>query len=210
MAASKSKDIVWGAGCISPNSIGDKPLKVYAVRGPLTQKELINRGIECPSVYGDPALLFPKIYNPLKNKKYKYGVIPHYIDYTDDYALKIINHLESQGVKVINITSNIFTFIDNILSCEKILSSTLHGLIAADAYNIPNIKINLSNKLVGGNFKFKDYFDSVGRKHIFKTFINMTPEVKNLELLEYNNKIDFNSSKLLEAGPWNDPNCKLF
>lgn len=210
MAATQPNDIVWGTGCILPNSIGKNPKKVYAVRGPLTQKELTYRGIECPKIYGDPALLFPQIYNPQRQIKYKYGIIPHYIDYTDKYALNIIKHLELQGVKVINITDNTFDFIDSLLSVEKVLSSTLHGLIAADAYGIPNIKINLSNKLVGGNFKFNDYFQSVKRKPIFKTFIDNTPKISNLSLLEYNTEINFNPDKLLEAGPWNDPNCNFF
>jgi len=201
---------VWGAGCISPGAIGEDPLKVYAVRGPLTRKELNDRGVECPKVYGDPALLFPKIYNPPRNIKYKYGLIPHYIDYTNEYALNIITYLESQGVKIINITNNTFKFIDELLSVEKVMSSGLHGLIAADAYGIPNIKVMLSNLLVGGKFKFNDYFKSVDRELIFKTFIDNTPSIDNLELLPFNTKINFNPDILLKAGPWNDNNCTFF
>jgi hypothetical protein len=166
MSTTKKEDIVWGAGCISPGAIGEDPLKVYAVRGPLTRKELNDRGVECPKVYGDPALLFPKIYNPPRNIKYKYGLIPHYIDYTNEYALNIITYLESQGVKIINITNN--------------------------------------------TFKFNDYFKSVDRELIFKTFIDNTPSIDNLELLPFNTKINFNPDILLKAGPWNDNNCTFF
>jgi pyruvyltransferase len=209
MQTTLSKDIIWGSGCLSPESIGEIPKKVYAVRGPLTRKALIDRGIECPEVYGDPALLFPKIYNPKIEKKYEYGIIPHYIDYANKEHLKLIYYLGLQGVKIINITTNPFTFIDELLSVKKVLSSSLHGLIAADAYKIPNAKINLS-VLVGNEFKFMDYFLSVKRKPYFKTFINNTPSISNLDLIEYNNTIDFDSDALLKAGPWNDPNCKFF
>ena len=54
--------------------------------------------------------------------------------------------------------------IDQICSCEIIASSSLHGLIVPDAYNIPNCWITLSGKISGGLFKFYDYFSSVNRK----------------------------------------------
>ena len=70
--------LVWGSGCLDSNSplwkSVDKPLKVLAVRGPLTRNVLMQHGIECPEIYGDPALLFPRYYFPPKvEKKYKYG-----------------------------------------------------------------------------------------------------------------------------------------
>lgn len=55
-------------------------------------------------------------------------------------------------------------FIDQICSCEIILSSSLHGIIIADAYQIPNIWITLTHQEhPDDNFKFKDYFLSVGK-----------------------------------------------
>jgi hypothetical protein len=203
MLFTKPNDIVWGTGCISPGEIGSNPLKVYSVRGPLTRNELISRGIETPEIYGDPALLFPEIYNPKPNPKYKYGLIPHYIDFTDPKSLEIIIHLESQGVKIINITAGIFNFIDELLQCSNILSSSLHGLIAADAYNIPNIRIKLSNKLIGGDFKFNDYALSVNK-------IPTIGDINDYPNLKYSNNIQWDKNKLLESGPWNDPKCKFF
>ena len=47
-----------------------------------------------------------------------------------------------------------------IISCKYILSSSLHGLIISDAYNIPNIWLD-EYKLNEGDFKFKDYFLSI-------------------------------------------------
>jgi pyruvyltransferase len=203
MIFTQPNDIIWGTGCIGYGQIKHPPKKIYAVRGPLTRKELIKKGIECPEIYGDPALLFPEIYNPSRRIKYTYGLIPHYIDFTDPTSLSIIKDLESKGVKIINITSGVFHFIDELLQCKNILSSSLHGLIMSDAYNIPNARIKLSNKLVGGDFKFDDYHLSVNKP----IGIN---EIHNFKNLKYSCNIKWDKDKLLEAGPWNDPECKFF
>jgi hypothetical protein len=59
-----SKTIVWGTGMLKPQKLTNKPSKVYAVRGPKTRKILLDSGISCPEIYGDPALLLPYYYYP--------------------------------------------------------------------------------------------------------------------------------------------------
>lgn len=60
---------MWGAGVIDDaKELPAHPKKVLAVRGPLSRKYLLDRGIECPAVYGDPALLVPKVYHPSVTK----------------------------------------------------------------------------------------------------------------------------------------------
>ena len=55
--------------------------------------------------------------------------------------------------------------IHEIAKCEHILSSSLHGLVVADALGIPNGWIKLSDRVVGDGFKFKDYGTAIKRKH---------------------------------------------
>lgn len=149
---------VWGSGFRLTNStIYKKPKKVFAVRGPLTRQRLINQGVDCPEIYGDPALLFPKFYNPNIEKKYKIGIIPHHSERNNSFCQKV----EGDDVKIIDIYSDLFSFVDQIKSCEIIASSSLHGIIASDAYNVPNLWVQFSNNI--DEFKFYDYFESVGR-----------------------------------------------
>ena len=136
---------------------------INIVRGPLTRKRLLEINCYCPHTYGDPGLLLPIYYNPVIEKKYKLGIIPHYIHY------KKINEMykDDNNILVINvINKNIELTINNILKCEKIISSSLDGLIVGDAYNIPNKWIKFNNLIKGDDTKFYDYFKSVNRKDI--------------------------------------------
>lgn len=161
--------IVWGTGEIADGMTfmaGDvKPLWVAAVRGPMTRARLIASGIDCPDVYGDPALLFPTFYKPEIEKRYRLGVVPHYIDATMPF---LDNLAGREDVKVIDITGagrteKVYSFIDEVLACERIVSSSLHGLILADAYGIPTLWARFSSNVFGDGFKFGDYNLSVGR-----------------------------------------------
>ena len=153
--------IVWGSGFISSKgNIKYKPLKVCAVRGPLTRNLLLKKGIDTPEIYGDPALLMPRFYYPKVAKKYKLGVIPHY----RDIEHPLVQQLEQAGARILDITKNAEDFIDDLLECEHTISSSLHGLIASDSYGIPNQWITLKNELTGGAFKFQDYYHSIEQK----------------------------------------------
>lgn len=157
--------VIWGVGFISKESrIRHKNLKIAAVRGPLTRNMLIEQGYSCPAIYGDPVLLLPKFYNPIIEKKYEIGIIPHYVDFDDPWVRLMA---KDPRVKIIDIKNNVndlnnHRFIKEVLSCKRIVSSSLHGLVIADAYQIPSKWIKLSNKLDGGNFKFDDYYKSIG------------------------------------------------
>lgn len=159
---------VWGAGIID----GNKPLKVkprvvYAVRGPLTREKLLAEGVECPEIYGDPALLTPLYYRPDKQKRYKYGIISHVSNQATVANLRLNGKCVSKcaDVRVINLGQYIHwhDIIDQVCECEVILSSSLHGLIIAEAYHVPNVWIEFGKPLIGGHFKFHDFFMSIHR-----------------------------------------------
>lgn len=151
---------VWGCGIIDSSHTAKPGVKFHSVRGPLTRAKLLKTGHECPEIYGDPALLLPSLYQPKTNKNYKIGVIPHYIDY------KIVTpRIKDDDIKIIDLMHpNVEDITDEIFSCDRIISSSLHGVIVAQAYGIPAIWVKFGNRLAGDDIKFKDYFLSVGIK----------------------------------------------
>lgn len=151
------KCIVWGSGIVS-KEYPIKKAKFLAVRGPQTRKFLLNLGYNIPEVYGDPALLLPKYYNPKIDKEYKFGVIPHYRDFNrikDFYS-------EEKDILLIDLmTNDVEAKTKQFLKCERIVSSSLHGVIVAHAYGIPAVWQKFSNDVFGDDIKYQDYFESV-------------------------------------------------
>jgi pyruvyltransferase len=155
---------VWGGGFIWPDEkLAEPPEAVHAVRGPRTRARLLAQGIDCPEIYGDPALLFPRFFNPPVTQTYAVGIIPHFSDKESDWVKQQQSNPDPQ-VRIIDVEGGIEPFVEAVKSCELIVSSSLHGLICADAYGVPNLWVKLSDILWGGSFKFCDYFESVGRE----------------------------------------------
>lgn len=148
--------IIWGAGIMFKDSKVAKA-KFLLVRGPRTRKRLMELGYNVPLRYGDPALLISLFNKPLKEKRYQLGIIPHYLDhqevqhmYGDNKSIKIIDLLTNDPQKVI----------DEMNNCEKILSSSLHGIICGHALGIPSLWMKISDKLLD-DIKFYDYYESM-------------------------------------------------
>lgn len=198
------KSIIWGSGCIyGDKSIKAKPKKVCAVRGELSRQVLLKQGISCPKIYGDPALLLPYIYTPHTQKKYKYGYIPH----VDDYDLPQVKEFREKHPEMLFIKFRNYNswqdVIEQINSCENIISSSLHGLIISDAYGIPNVRVIFSDQIIGGDFKYKDYFSGVGRRNIDP--IDCREEICHnniIQELKTYKPITYNPIDLLKAFPY--------
>lgn len=201
---SSQHSIIWGSGAIRGDvGIKEKPLKVLAVRGKLTKEYLEGQGVPCPEVYGDPALLMPLIFKPTVLKKYKIGFIPHYVDYDLPHVIEFRNtHPNILFIRFANYSSW-EDVIRQICSCERIVSSSLHGLILADAYHIPNVWVRFSDKITGGEFKYKDYFSGVGRNYVSPVDCTRTIELSKI-MDNYNNFIPINPdlTSLLKVFPY--------
>jgi pyruvyltransferase len=192
--------IIWGSGMLSPEALPkNKPHSVHAVRGPLTRDLLLKSGINCPDVFGDPALLLPRFYSPTCKIKWKIGVIAHYADQGHPWIDSLKN---KEGVNIINIRSSTESFVNEVLSCECIVSSSLHGLICADAYGIPSIWIGLSDLVVGNGYKFYDYYASIKRPVAAPIRINNDSNIDNVVSRLKTFCIDIDLDRLYESCPF--------
>lgn len=165
LQSANKNTIVWGSGLISDKLTPIRaPRKIYAVRGPLTRDKLIEKGYNCPAVFGDPILLLPYFYKPRKKKSYKIGIIPNLCDEGSQLLINLSQNNNSCHLISMTHYKRWKDVVDEIISCESIISSSLHGIIISDAYGIPNLWAEFSDKVIGDGFKFRDYFASVNRK----------------------------------------------
>lgn len=194
--------IIWGSGFIKPplNKKIIAPNKILALRGKLTAAVFEKQGIVHDHIYGDPALLFPEIYKPKKNIKFKLGIIPHYTEVDKFLSSEFL--IKNKDICIISPMvkdNNFLDIIDKIHQCENIMSSSLHGLILADSYQLPSLRFKFKkNNIIGGDFKFDDYYSGVGiNTHYTHTFENVN-HLDIDEILEKAElkKLNFDSNKL--------------
>lgn len=158
LSYSNSKAIVWGTGTMF-RAKAVKPLKVLAVRGPITRQVLLSSGVSCPEVYGDPGLVLPRYYTPDPGgRHYRVGVIPHYSDH--EYMSKTFSGID--GILVIDINRPVEAVCDDIKACDVTISSSLHGIIVSHAYDVPSAWMTASKfckwPIGGGKLKYLDYY----------------------------------------------------
>ena len=203
-----SHSIIWGSGMLREKLLINKPYKVCAVRGPKTRDVLLKSGIDCPEIYGDPALLMPYYYFPYIQKKYKLGIIPHH---THIKSILLNNFKDNNDIKIIDFTSynGWKSVIKEMLSCEFIVSESLHGLIIAEAYRIPNIYISFGP--LAQDFKYEDFFLSI-HKPAYKPYkITSTTTYNDLLKLQnnYNPTFNINLNALIKSCPVQLKNLNL-
>ena len=217
MRLSSRNTEVWGPGIRNIDQMDFKRAKkVHAVRGLFTRQRLLELKHECPEVYGDPGLLLPNYYNPTGiEKKYRIGFIPHIVD----YAFVKQRFTNNPDVLIINLkTNNIESVVDQILQCETILSTSLHGIITAVAYDVPVRWYKVSDKINGDDIKFYDFFSSLDHsvfsKFDRKNFRSHDEKYNPLRFDENHtindlinstylyDKTDFNQYRLIKACPF--------
>lgn len=163
------KNSKYIVGCGFQNSklpVNDNPGSYLAVRGKLSLERLQENSINPENVkLVDPGLMVSMLYDLYDiSKKYKIGIIPHYID--EDTIREIYGNYKIISMK----TTDILSVCRQIKECEVILSSSLHGIIFAHSLGIPAYHIELNPLQERDNFKFKDYYSSYDRKIHYENF----------------------------------------
>ncbi|MDA7759030.1 polysaccharide pyruvyl transferase family protein [Amylibacter sp.] len=180
---------VWGSGLISDKQKRKPAFIPLALRGKLTKNNL-SLGPELDIPLGDPALFVSQMICH-KLKRCGIGIVPHYTD-KGHPLISYFNNIPN--VKIIDVERGGSEVCREIASCDFILSSSLHGLVIADAFNIPNYQIRLFDKLKGRNFKFRDYHTALNRKDTNEFDIFRYKDITDLKKIEtdfsYQDKID--------------------
>tara|TARA_B100000446_G_scaffold176184_1_gene187631 strand:- start:132 stop:1043 length:912 start_codon:yes stop_codon:yes gene_type:complete len=155
-------DTVWGTGRngkISSEKHSFSSLDVRAVRGPRTKDYLEKKGITVPEVFGDPGILAPLIY-PKTQLDTVYA--------SDTQDVLIVPQLNDDLSKYADYTNQLVSprqlpgnFLGSLTKAKKVIASSLHGLILAEAYGIPAVYYSSGS---GENiFKYHDYYEGTGR-----------------------------------------------
>ena len=153
---------VLGAGKLYEGSrlyLYGEQTKVLALRGPLSAKFY---GSE--TAIGDPGLLADELLSndgtDFPERTYDLGILPHWSD------KKLLTDKRFRGKwTTLDITpdGDPLSVVRAIGQCKKIVTSSLHGLIVADAFGIPRrFEYTPTLDREGGRFKFRDYHQSIG------------------------------------------------
>ena len=154
----KNGDVIWGSGVNGKIAASDHSfteLDVRAVRGPLTAEFLRKKGIATPAVFGDPAILIRDLLskrfqgNPLRALPVVFVPNLHDLPHMKGWE-NVVSPLDPWA-----------TVIDRISRAQHVVSSSLHGLIVADAFGIPCTYLRMSEE--EHLLKYEDYVLGSGR-----------------------------------------------
>lgn len=183
--------VIWGSGLMNKltdertESLKKYNPKILSVRGLETARNLLEAGLDVPDqrFYGDPALILPLFYRPSVSGPKKIGICPHFVH--KPHFLKYITDQDS--LKVIDVQKDMESVVDAIYSSSVCISSSLHGLIIAQAYNIPWVWLEIFDSNIGGgegsDFKFKDFFSTLNESQVSHVRVRMQ-DIKNINYKE--------------------------
>lgn len=168
--------IIAGCGIIKNDRIYNnlpKNIIFKGVRGPYTKKILNNN----TNIISDPGLLISKIYKlPLYKNKYDIGYIIHRVDREIFFEL-----FPEKKIHLIDNYTNYNNFINKLSQYKSVITSSLHGIIFCHSYNIPVCSIKVTNNIIGDNFKYLDYYHSIGNlQYTTRKKISKNTNFKNL------------------------------
>jgi pyruvyltransferase len=105
-------------------------------------------------VYGDPASLLPR-FHPIRVEPIReFALMPHLADAAGQ------RFAQRRGLACIEPTWPWQRVVAEIASCRLLLSSSLHGVIVAEAYGVPAIWTAYTKSPE----KFHDYYQATGRR----------------------------------------------
>ncbi len=160
---------IWGTGFINYDDCQGRffkrRMRFCALRGELTRQRverMTGRSLDIPT--GDAGILASALLDELPEKAYDVGIIPHLCDLSDPAVQALAEKYGS--ALLIDVRDEPLAVLRQIAQCRAVLSSSLHGLIAADSFGVPNLHVVFGDRLLGDGYKFDDYYSAYGLPHV--------------------------------------------
>jgi pyruvyltransferase len=149
---------ILGSGKIREDSqlhLHTRTATIFGVRGPLSARQ-------CPAgtvAVGDPGLLVSELI-AMPDKVYDLGIVPHW---SDTQLAKRPEFFGKWTTRVISPRGDPLSVIAEIARCQRIVTSSLHGIITADSFGIPRrVEPDGLRSSSDRMFKWRDYSASIG------------------------------------------------
>jgi len=162
----KRNSIVLGTGISAMDAELHIDASYKMVRGLYTRKRVLELGGTCPEIYGDPAIVLPRIYTPVidKNnvKKGKKLLVRHFTNL--DIPLQLPKNME-EGSIFASHPKEIESFIDKLHEYDAVITSAMHCYITCQAHSIPCALVSFEgnkDSVHGDGIKYRDYLSGVG------------------------------------------------
>lgn len=165
-------DVIWGSGFkdvpLSISKADKATIDVRAVRGPLTAAYLKRQGVDVSRVthFFDPGALIGELFpaqvaacRSLAGPPRGILLIPHYKD-----TVAFFDRFGGRGHAIRTVDCDLFTMVRDILAAELVISSSLHGVIIAEALGVPAVLLRPPHTEAFA--KYEDYYQGTGR-HTF-------------------------------------------
>jgi pyruvyltransferase len=191
MHLARPGDVVWGTGINGKELERRVPygeFDIRAVRGPLTRDILRSHGVECPAVYGDPALLLGRMLTREQARREaaprRVAVVPNL---NDAYAWRRLPDAVDPRLPWREVVSQ-------IAASEFVVASSLHAVIVAEALGVGARAVSTRHE---SPFKYEDYYAGTGRP-----LFEPSPSVEAALDAGPVTPPDWDPAPLLDAFPW--------
>ncbi|MBW4657826.1 MAG: polysaccharide pyruvyl transferase family protein [Drouetiella hepatica Uher 2000/2452] len=203
--------------------------QVHALRGAFSAQAFQQQGIEVPAVYGDPVWFLPSLIQPAIEKRYELGVIVHLselesLNETANVREELIRYRVPESiaadVRIITTLSQptfeaLEAKVEEITACKRIISTSLHGLVIAEAYQIPCAYFQIVG--AGGSFiqlkdqqariehRFRDFYSGLGLEQLFVYGQELEQETNWEQVIravdQFWSPVEWSAEAFLEAFP---------
>ncbi len=157
--------IVLGTGISRKENDLNSQADYKMVRGPYTRESVLANGGSCPEIYGDPAIVLPRLYTS-KNKRSAASdrllLVRHFMHLDIDLVLP--ETMDETSIFASH-PKHIEAFIDILHDYSGVVTSAMHCFITCQAYGIPCALVTFDEKSAavhGDGMKYRDYLAGAG------------------------------------------------